>query len=211
VKRSNATLVVGATAIALFAVACILFIWRADSAPPKRESAPGPMAAEPTPLEPAASTAWTSPAPRPAATHAGVAAAPVAEGVVLAPEQVDPAWNDVRLTSRLQELGAVAPYVNMGLKAAREAMSHCFAAEQAAGGDLPGSARGVDEDTSPAVLLLYLEARDRAIDVVEVAVESLGASSPQLVSCCREVLRGHEIRSPNTTPGRRYRLRYPLH
>lgn len=124
------------------------------------------------------------------------------------PEDLDPSWRDSRVVFRLRELGADTPYVVAGLREARAQMGRCFEAESAGRSGMgPGEA---DAAGAPAVLVLYLDSREGAIDVVEVRAESLGNASRSLVECCRDVLRGHEIRSPKAVPGRRYRVHYPL-
>ena len=40
--------------------------------------------------------------------------------------------------------------------------------------------------------------------------EYLGTLAPELVDCCREVLRGWEIPAFRALPGGRYRLKYHL-
>jgi hypothetical protein len=107
----------------------------------------------------------------------------------------------------MRDLGPLAAYVRTGLNDARREMGHCFEADAAV------RARAADPDaapTGPAVLLLYLEARDGALDVIDTRVEYLGDSSPELVDCCRTVLRGYEISAFNAKPGQRYRVKYQL-
>lgn len=140
-------------------------------------------------------------------TSPGGPAAPVpdasGEPASPAPEDIDPAWRTSKVVFRLREMGAVAPFVDIGLRAAREEMRHCFDAEGAS----PG-AEGAPAE--PATLLLYLESREGAIDVVDARTDDLGTSSRALVDCCREVLRGYEIAAAGVVPGRRYRVKYVL-
>jgi len=101
--------------------------------------------------------------------------------------------------------------VKAGLDAARRDMAFCFSRA----GDAPAPAEGSDDGappppSDPAVLLLYLEAREGALDVIEATTERLGTAAPELVECCREVLRGREIPAFDAVPGRRYRLTYRL-
>ncbi len=112
---------------------------------------------------------------------------------------------------RLRELGPMGPYVKAGLDAARREMAFCF--RQAGGAPAGAPAPVADPDApspDPAVLLLYLEAREGAIDVVGSRTEYLGTLAPELVECCREVLRGWEIPAFSAVPGRRYRLKFQL-
>jgi hypothetical protein len=105
----------------------------------------------------------------------------------------------------------MGPYVKAGLDAARREMGFCF--RQAGGSPAGASAPVANPDapsSEPAVLLLYLEAREGAIDVVGSRTEFLGASTAALVDCCREVLRGWEIPAFGAVPGRRYRVKFQL-
>jgi hypothetical protein len=63
-------------------------------------------------------------------------------------------------------------------------------------------------DRAPAILVLYLEARTGAIDVVDVTLDSTGAALPETLECWAEVLRGLEIPAQGAAPGTRYRLRH---
>jgi hypothetical protein len=113
------------------------------------------------------------------------------------------AWNEVKPAFSLRELGRMAPYVKTGLDAARTDMEFCFRARATVAEPPPAPA-------DPAVLILYLEAREGAIDVVETTVEHRGAFPAEQVDCCREVLRGLEIPVFNAVPGQRYRFTYAL-
>ncbi|MFL5261350.1 MAG: hypothetical protein ACJ79R_21780 [Anaeromyxobacteraceae bacterium] len=110
-------------------------------------------------------------------------------------------WERARLAFGFRELGRIAPYVKTGLDAARRDMAFCFAR---------GGAGEADAPADPTILTLYLEAREGAIDVVESAVDHRGAARPELIECCREVLRGYEISAFGAVPGQRYRFKYAL-
>ena len=112
-----------------------------------------------------------------------------------------PSWRDSRLAFRPRELGKIGPYVKAGLDAARREMAFCY---RQAGGPPP------PRTSDPAILLLYLEAREGALDIIDTRTEYLGTSAPEVVECCREVLRGREIPAFDTEPGRRYRVKYRL-
>jgi hypothetical protein len=213
VRRSRATLGLATAAVVLFAAGSILFVWLVDgSSARRRERVETPPAPEPMPVEPSSAPGWASRAAPPATAGAGSEAVPGAEAMTPAPEQIDPAWNRVHVAARLRDLGPVAPYVSAGLIAAREEMTHCFPAEPPPVVAPPAGPKRDDENwVDPAVLLLYLESRQGFIDVVEATVESFGTESPQVVSCCREVLRGHEIPAVHTGPGQRYRVKFPLY
>jgi hypothetical protein len=112
-------------------------------------------------------------------------------------------WGNAPMAFGFRELGAMGPYVKAGLDAARRDMDFCF--QQDAGA--PQTDAG---PRKPAVLLLYLEAREGALDVVEALPESRGEATPRFVECCLDVLRGYEIPAFKAVPGRRYRFRFSL-
>jgi hypothetical protein len=211
---SNRLVAAGAVAIALLALGTVVLPLRGERSPKPHPSGEGTGAGAPGTPAPS-STPLVRAGGLPAATgerSAGIAAAGESSTAparpVPAPEDVDPSWRESRVAYRLREIGPVATYVYAGLKSAREEMKHCFEAGAAeAGAARAGAAEtGPDAESSPAVLVLYVEERDGAIDVVDVRVDRLGTSPPGLVECCRDVLRGHEILAPNAVPGRRYRL-----
>jgi hypothetical protein len=117
-----------------------------------------------------------------------------------------PAWKSSKLAFGMRELGKMGPYVKVGLDAARRDMEFCFreTAERASSPDAPAL------PPDPGVLLLYLDAREGAIDVIDARMEHPGTSTPALVECCREVLRGFEIPAFGAVPGERYRVRFAL-
>lgn len=128
-----------------------------------------------------------------------------------------PSWRSSRLAFRPRELGKLGPYVKAGLDAARRDMEFCYRQAASAPASAPRSAEPAEESDDepspsqdPAVLLLYLEARDGALDVVEARTEYAGSLPRELVACCREVLRGRQIPAFGAEPGRRYRLKYRL-
>lgn len=112
------------------------------------------------------------------------------------------AWRNAPMAFGFRELGTMGPYVKAGLDAARRDMDFCFQQEAP-----PGADRGPQK---PAVLLLYVEAREGALDVVDARPESMGDATARLVECCRDVLRGYEIPAFKAVPGRRYRFRFVL-
>jgi hypothetical protein len=96
-------------------------------------------------------------------------------------------------------------------------MDFCFHQAGAPSADpVEAPAAGLEEQGStpprrradPAILLLYVEAREGALDVVETRIEHRGTASAALVECCREVLRGFEIKAFKTVPGSRYRIKF---
>jgi hypothetical protein len=122
-------------------------------------------------------------------------------------------WDLVPMASRLGELGpGLAAPVNVALKSARATIESCFEEDRQLRAGRPAPV--VDPDnapTGPAVLVLQLESRTEALDVVAATVESLGTSTRELADCACQVLRGWPIPAPAATAGRRYRLKYPLH
>ena len=179
----------------------------ADAAPP-----PAPVAAAP-PVAPAAAGPAVGP---PADAPAVALPMPPPRDALDTPE-----WRSARLAFRPRELGKLGPYVKVGLDAARRDMGFCFQRAAARAGPAPAAADQLDapnppDDAAPpsapdpAILLLYMEAREGALDIVDTRTEHLGTSSPELVECCREVLRGMEIKAFGTVPGRRYRIKFRL-
>jgi hypothetical protein len=168
---------------------------RGTAQPGGVEATPTPA---PTPTSTSTATATANPTSNPTSTDAALPAAPVRP----ARPPVDVAgWDRARVAFGFRELGRAGPYVKTGLDAARKDMAFCFAR---------GGAGEADAPADPPVLTLYLEARQGAIDVVESAVDHRGAARPELVECCREVLRGYEISAFGVVPGERYRLKYAL-
>jgi hypothetical protein len=59
-------------------------------------------------------------------------------------------------------------------------------------------------------LMLYLQTREDAVDVVEAKVARPGALPPSVVECAREVLRGVEVKVFFATPGQRFSYLYEI-
>ena len=122
------------------------------------------------------------------------------------PEGIDsPSWRNARFAFTFRELGKMGPYVKAGLDGARREMSFCFDEANARSGADSGAA-----SKEPAVLLLYLEARAEALDVVDTRTERMGDATVEMVECCRQVLRGFAIPAFDTAPGQRFRVRFEL-
>jgi hypothetical protein len=118
----------------------------------------------------------------------------------------------VPIAARPYDLGPeLARPVASALDAARGDMEPCFKEEDRA----LAQGRGPkfdprDPPTGPAVLVLRLESREGALDVVDTELDSLGTSTRALAVCCQQILKGWSIPAPLAVPGRRYRLLYLL-
>jgi hypothetical protein len=173
----------------------------AQATPPSEALAAAPPDAVPPEPEPAPADAPEAQTDAAATT----ASAPPDDGLD------GPSWRSSRLAFRPRELGKVGRYVKVGLDAARRDMAFCF---RGTGGD-PAPADGSDDGTprlpsAPGILLLYIEAREGALDIIEARTERLGTATPELVECCRGVLRGRHIPAFDAMPGRRYRVKFRL-
>jgi hypothetical protein len=105
-------------------------------------------------------------------------------------------------------LGGMGPSLKLGLDAARnDDMAFCFRGLER-GGAAPGAAEW--KTIRAADLLLYLEAEEGAVDVVDATVARSGTLPPSVVECCREVLRGMQITVLFAVPGQRYRYIYEI-
>lgn len=126
--------------------------------------------------------------------------------------RADVPWPDVPLSTRLSDLGpALAGPVGRALDEARAHLEPCFEAEARALATAPPPPVDPDDPpTSAAVLVLHLESRVGGLELVGTELRTLGSSTPALVACCREAIRGWSIDAPGAAPGRRYRLSYLL-
>jgi hypothetical protein len=150
------------------------------------------------PLEPPGGAARST-TPGPAADGGAKPAPRPAEGIDA------PSWRNARFAFTFRELGKMGPYVKAGLDGARREMSFCFDEAKARSGQDAHQRSG-----QPAVLLLYLEAREGALDIVDTRTERMGEATVELVECCRQVLRGFTIPAFDTVPGQRFRVRFEL-
>jgi hypothetical protein len=142
--------------------------------------------------------------PLPIITAPDIGARPSAAAIV--------PWDLVPIASRLGELGpGLAAPVNTALKSARATIESCFEEDRQLRASRPAPPYDPENvPTGPAVLVLQLESRAGALDVVAATVESLGTSTKELAECACQVLRGWPIPAPGATAGRRYRLKYSL-
>ena len=203
----------GGAAIALVAAASVaLIVWAGGGAAPAAAPNGAPEAG-------AAAPAGGPAAPAPVV-------APAAEGPPSGPEPLVPpprigarpraassvAWERVPAAARISDLGpGLAAPVNAALRAARDEMDSCFEEEMRLLATRPAPTYDPDAPpTGPAVLVLRLESRAGALDVVDTELESLGTSTIELVQCARHVLKGWYVEVPAETAGARYRLKYLL-
>lgn len=120
-------------------------------------------------------------------------------------------WERVAVVARVSELGKLARPVARGLSRARELLRPCFAEERralAAGRGPPFDP--ADPPTGPAILILDLETRGGAVEVVSANVDSLGTSTAELAGCAVEMLTGYGIDAPGAEAGRRFRVMHLL-
>ena len=209
-QRSRPFAIVGVAALLMVGVLLLLWDW---GAPRKSTRASGSADAGPVPS--------FQPAPPPAVAAAQPPAAQVsAAGLTPPPSSPPPPpddgldapeWKNAKLAFGMRELGPMGPYVKVGLAAARREMDFCFRqAERARPGTQASGEAQDPQPPPPAVLLLYLEAREGALDIIATRTEYPGSLSPELIDCCRQVLRGFEIPAYKTVPGKRYRVNYHL-
>lgn len=116
-------------------------------------------------------------------------------------------WSDtVAILPR--DLGAMGPPLKLALDRVRNGdMAFCFRGLERSGE--PG-AESPPRHIRSADLLLYLQTREGAVDVVEAGVGNAGNLPPSVVACCREVIRGAELKVPFAEPGRRFRYLYEV-
>ncbi|HET9598116.1 MAG TPA: hypothetical protein VFP65_21185, partial [Anaeromyxobacteraceae bacterium] len=120
-----------------------------------------------------------------------------------------PAWSEVPVAPRLSSFGPLARAVHEGLGRARDALEPCYAADARSRAGQRARVPASDELGS-AVVMLEIESRDGALEIVALPLQELGGSSQELVACCEDVLRGFRFVAPGAAPGRRYRLPYQL-
>jgi hypothetical protein len=143
------------------------------------------------------------PARAPVAPHAAapVAAAPmpapVAPAATPAPQPERQAFQNwsPSVAALPADLGEMGPSLKLGLDEARNNdMEFCFRDLQKSDS---ASTRATD-------FVLYLEARDGAVDVVDAKVARAGTLPSSVLECCRDVLRGLEVKVFFAEPGQRF-------
>jgi hypothetical protein len=105
------------------------------------------------------------------------------------------------------DLGEMGPSLKLGLDDVRNKdMAFCFRDLERQGDDA-GVAR---TSTRATDFLLYLEVRDGVVDVVDAKVARPGMLPPSVQECCRDVLRGLEVKTFFTVPGERFTYIYEV-
>jgi hypothetical protein len=200
-------------AILLAGVVAMVFIlsYEPDPVAVAEREAPAPAAAPP---EGAASPAARGPADArasaPDAPEPAPPEPPPNASLPLAAQPRTPAsrpWEEVPLAARLHNLGPLASAMKAGLDEARDLVSHCFAEEASREPEAEPAGPGPG---GPGALVLRLETRERAVEVVDAEVDALGTSSRALADCVRNSVRGLAFPAPPASPGERYRLLLPL-
>lgn len=165
---------------------------------------------------PDAPPALLPPAPAPtdavAVPSAPVSTKPIAPARRRPMAEASSAWAEVPIAARPYDLGPeLARPIMAALDAARGNMDPCFEEEERALAKGKGPRFDpLNPPTGPAVLVLRLETREGALDVVDTEIDSLGTSTRALAVCCQQTLKGWPIPAPLAVPGRRYRLIYLL-
>jgi hypothetical protein len=136
----------------------------------------------------------------PPALVASAPAAPAAAPVAVAPAPIaapaQPERDDFKnwssdVAKLPKDLGEMGPSLKLGLDSARNNdMAFCFR-------ELENGGNG----TRATDFVLYLDAREDAIDVIDAKVARPGALPPSVVDCARDVLRGLEVKVFFAVPG----------
>jgi hypothetical protein len=160
---------------------------QAVAAPPPARVAPLAPAFED--LRPAQPATAAAPAPAPAAQR----------------DALQEAWRGTSVAVMPKDLGAMGPAIKLALdKVQREDMDFCFRE--------PGKEGRMEAKTPRRAsnLMLFLETREGAVDVVEARVANAGTLPAAVVECCLEVARGLEIPLPSAEPGKRMQHLYEI-
>jgi len=123
----------------------------------------------------------------------------------------DRQWSTVNIAFLPEDLGRrLGPSLKTGLDVARnDAMAFCFR-EPERDAEPPPRAIPTWLPRRAGSLILNLEAREGAVDVVDATVARRGTLPPEVLECCREVLRGMEIKVSFAEPGARFRYFYEI-
>jgi hypothetical protein len=145
----------------------------------------------------------TAAAPAPLAAAPALAPAPAAGTPTPAPDP-DKAYRDwsSKVAVLPQDLGQMGPSLKLALDDARNKdMAFCFREVEGAPG--PHTIRSSN-------LVLFLETREGAVDVVEARIAHAGTLPPAVVDCAVEVLRGMAVKVFFVVPGQRYSYLYEI-
>ena len=189
----NTTIRYALVAVVLIAAGSVAMVLAYDSDASALMPRATPAAAIPTALE--ASAPAAAPAPAPTAIAPARVTAPVRE------QEQDhfKSWSPT-VAHLPGDLGEFGPSLKFGLDEARNNdMAFCF--------------RDVDQSGRGALatdFILYLEAREDAVDVVDVKVARPGNLPPSVRECCRDVLRGLEVKVFFSVPGQRFSYSYEV-
>jgi hypothetical protein len=125
----------------------------------------------------------------------------------LAPERdaVEQAWRGTKLSILPKDLGEMGPELKLALdKQQREDMEFCFR-------DPSGSGRMEAQTPRRAgTLLLFLESREGAVDVVQARIAHGGTLPPDVLECALQVAHGLEMRLPSAAPGKKLKYLYEI-
>jgi hypothetical protein len=139
---------------------------------------------------------------RPVQPSAVAAAAPA-----VSPERdaVAEAWHGTPVAFLPKELGAVGPALKLALdKQQREDMEFCFRDPNGNGRMAPQTPRRA------ASLMLFLEAREGAVDVVHARIANAGTLPPEVLECAREVMQGLGVQLASAEPGKKLKYLYEI-
>jgi hypothetical protein len=190
------------TAVVVIAIGSAIMLLTRDSDASALTARAAPSAASPPALE-ASAPAAPEPAPiavAPAPAPIAIAPAPVAAPAPQQERDDFKNWSDT-VAHLPQDLGDVGPSLKLGLDEVRNKdMEFCFRNMEPGG---RWSTRATD-------FVLYLESREDAVDVIDAKVARPGALPPAVLECCRDVLRGLEVKVFSAVPGQRLTYVYEI-
>ena len=206
-------LVVGTVAILLFGVVAILVVYLAPTGSLWPDGPPDPRATDAALLG-----GPLPPLPPTGGAPGGESPAPMAlPRVEYGPPPTRPppdSWEAVQPVARLSALGPVGAAVGRELAELQPQLSACFdEVFQARHGQQPYTSTRDEarlEDAGTTVLVLQLEMSQGEVRIVDAPVETHGSASDGLIACAQKVLRGHVVKDPAATTGRRARVMFSL-
>jgi hypothetical protein len=152
-------------------------------------------------------------APSPEVPRAFAPSRPAQPGAVAAPapalpperDAVQEAWRGTPAAVLPKDLGEVGPELKLALdKQQREDMEFCFRD--------PGGNGRMEAQTPRRAgnLVLFLEEREGAVDVVRAKVAQPGTLPPEVMECARQVAEGLEMKVSRAEPGKKLRYLYEI-